>query len=134
MDWVFDDAGRPARYKDATGDCAVRAVAVALEISYHEAHPKLSKANRAWFSREKVSNGTKHWATEDVLRAAGWEEVWLGHPVRLRVEELEITGRVVVFVPEHMVALIDGTVHDVWDSRREPILSAWRAARPSFRY
>jgi hypothetical protein len=64
--------------RNLPSDCATRALAIAFGWSYNEARQQLTKANRKWFSRKKVVDGAKHWAVEDVLKDAGWEEIYLG--------------------------------------------------------
>lgn len=128
--WVATDGGRAeAGFKGTTGDCAVRAIAVAAGLPYREAYD-LVNAHCAKERPSKRRRGTSsartgvHTVTmHRIMAALGW--VWTptmgigsGCTVHLCAEELP-PGRLIARVSKHYVAVVDGVVHDTYDSRRE---------------
>jgi len=143
--WVFDDGGRAsAGFRGQTRDCFVRAVSIASRRPYREVYDfvnavrrelrrgevasrraaaklrrRASLALRLGDARRGVSNPLFH----EVMHRMGW--VWKatmqygkGCTTHLRADELP-GGRLVVRVSKHMVALIDGVMHDTHDPSRE---------------
>jgi hypothetical protein len=51
------------------------------------------------------------------LESIGWRHTPVRGRMRLRADELP-TGRLIVEVHRHLVAVIDGVIHDTWDSGR----------------
>lgn len=133
MTWIFDDGGRAAAgYKGSTGDCVTRAIAIATGLPYQAVYDALnveSQANplRSRGSRKRVRNSSartgvfrKH--SDRFLADLGW--VWTptmtigsGCQVHLRADELP-SGRLICKVSKHLVAVIDGVIHDTHDPSR----------------
>jgi hypothetical protein len=130
--WVRTDGGRRATgYHHVRGGCVPRAIAIATRKSYREVHDALVAAtlhyvkthrNRipGWIKRSRNRRGfdPAYGSYKEVyapyLESIGWrfaptEEC----KVRLRADELP-SGRLVVEVHGHLVAVIDGTIHDTW--------------------
>ena len=137
--WVQDDGGRQAAgFKGSTGDCVVRAIAIACELPYAEVYDALHEATlgrraaapqartslRRSRPRSRQPTHRRHRRVYDrYLADRGW--VWtptmkIGHgcTVHLRAEELP-RGRLIVRVSRHMCAVIDGVIHDTHDPSRE---------------
>jgi hypothetical protein len=56
------------------------------------------------------------WRTDNYLKSLGWQ--WTeANEVHLRADELP-AGRLIVAIPEHLVAVIDGVIHDTFDCFR----------------
>lgn len=123
MKFVYSDGGREeAGFKGRTGDCGVRAVAIASQRPYKEVYKELTEV----CSREKPSKqrrGTSHPRTgihvhtmKEYLASQGWEWVatmgiGTGCKVHLRADELP-AGPLVVRVSRHFVAVVDGVAFD----------------------
>ncbi len=135
MTWVYDDGGRSAAgFKGKTGDCVCRAIAIATEKPYKEIYDLINeygKAERANLKRRgNAHNGHRSDARTGVYKETirkimarlGWKwkatmSIGSGCTVHLRKEELP-SGRIVCNLSRHSVAVIDGVVHDTYDSTR----------------
>jgi hypothetical protein len=131
MKFVYDDGGRAAAgYKGEARDCVCRAVAIACELPYQAAYDlinqwdckqgrKTRKTGRTSAARSGVYKGTQH----ALMTHLGWTwnctmRIGQGCKVHLRDGELPM-GRLIVSVSKHLVAVIDGVVHDTHDPTRE---------------
>jgi hypothetical protein len=127
--FVIDDGGRAAAgFRGQTGDCVCRAIAIATELPYPEVYAALNGAA----DRERPRRGKKrssartgvHKATiRRYLTDLGWRwvptmQVGSGCKVHLRAAELP-GGRLIVSVSRHLVAVIDGVIHDTHDPSRD---------------
>jgi hypothetical protein len=132
MKFVYNDGGRKAAGYTGKklGDCVTRAVVIATGLPYLTVFDALShgclkerrtkgqtrKVNaahgvhtgRVWFKRYMESLGWKWTPTMGI---------GTGCRVHLRDGELPM-GRLVVSVSRHMVAVIDGVIHDTHDCSR----------------
>jgi len=131
MPFVRTDGGRAAAGFDGkTGDCVVRAVAIASERPYLEVYDALSqgmrtqrntKRGKAKSSARDGVNVNRKWF-KDYMREAGF--VWVptmtvgsGCKVHLVAGELPM-GRLVVSVSKHYTCVLDGVVHDSHNPQR----------------
>jgi hypothetical protein len=124
------DGGRAeAGFKGIAGDCGARAIAIALEIPYIDAYRELAQANKDAGGAKSARNGVAKKVFDRVLRAHGW--VWVSAPKfdgrKARYSDLP-PGRHIARMARHYAAVIDGTVHDSWDSRRKMVYGYWTAA------
>jgi hypothetical protein len=126
MRYVYSDGGRAAAgYKGHVGDCVTRAIAIAAEMPYQQVYDSLRvvmKTSRLKRDRKTPSDGVSKQAIKRYMTALGWKwtptmQIGSGCTVHLREGELPM-GRLVVSVSRHMVAVIDGVVHDNHDSTR----------------
>lgn len=126
MNWTFDDGGRAnAGYKGQTGDCVVRAIAIATRKPYQEVYSELnvlSVARKDPRGASAARTGVKKTTIRAYLASLGW--TWVptmaigsGCKVHLRDGELPV-GRLIVSVSGHIVAVIDGVIHDTFDPSR----------------
>jgi hypothetical protein len=126
--WIYDDGGRAAAgYKGSTGDCVTRAIAIAAELPYQEIYDALFAAGRGLAMRKKKysptpRNGVPKIIYDKFLREMGW--VWTptmhigsGCKIHLLADELP-SGRIICRVSKHLVAVIDGVIHDKHDCSR----------------
>lgn len=137
MRYVQDDGGRAAAgYKGKTGDCCVRAFAIASGRPYQEVYDlvnQLAQSERTGkrkrgksSSRSGVYVGTAHklayllqpkWLGDDKQPWTPTMGIGTGCKVHLRDGELPM-GRLVVNLSRHYAAVIDGVLHDDHDSSR----------------
>lgn len=136
MKWVKDDGGRAAAgFKGQTGDCVVRAIAIATETPYQQVYNELKEARYAYMLEhdDKTSrriankgtsprNGTSRNVYELYLATKGFVfkptmTIGSGCLVHLRANELP-PGRIIVRLSRHLAAVIDGVVHDTHDPSR----------------
>jgi hypothetical protein len=128
--WQYNDGGRAAAgYKGRTGDCVVRAIAIATERPYQEVYDainELGKGERTGSRKRGKSNartGVHKPTTRRYMVSLGWEwvptmTIGSGCNVHLRDDELPM-GRLVVMVSRHAVAVIDGVIHDIYEPSRD---------------
>lgn len=139
----FNDGGRNrAGYRGkAPGDCVCRAIAIATQRPYQEIYD-LIDAEGAKERTLKKRRGKKSSArtgvfkptTRRVIESLGWVwtptmQVGQGCKVHLRPDELP-PGRLIVSVSRHLVAVIDGVIHDTYDCSRggtRCVYGYWRA-------
>jgi hypothetical protein len=127
--WVFDDGGRAeAGFRGLTGDCVTRAIAIALGQPYREVYDALNhfsqheKARNAKI-RSSARTGVHRRVYDAYLKAHDWQwratmKIGSGCQVHLSANELP-PGRLIVRVSRHVVAVIDGVIHDTWDPSRD---------------
>jgi hypothetical protein len=135
MPFVQDDGGRAtAGFKGTTGDCVVRAIAIATGKPYGEVYDALNELAKRERPRPKdhpkgkrrrsSSRTGVHRATyEKYLLGLGWTwvptmQVGAGCTVHLHPAELP-SGRLVVSLSRHVAAVIDGVLHDTYDCSRD---------------
>jgi hypothetical protein len=127
--YQYDDGGRAhAGYKGTTGDCSVRAVAIAAGLPYQQVYDDLNMlANderpRGNKKRSNARTGVHRKTTSRYLERIGFEWVptmgiGTGCKVHLKADELP-SGPLVVSVSKHLAAVIDGVLHDNHDSSRD---------------
>jgi hypothetical protein len=134
--FVRHDGGRAAAgYKGQASDCVVRAIAIAAELPYAKVYEDLMEAMRR-FGQSKRSRVAKRIRDKGASPREGvYDEVWKpyveamgwrwtptmqigsGCKVHLRAGELP-GGRVIARVSKHVVAVIDGAIHDTHDCSR----------------
>jgi hypothetical protein len=132
MTYVYSDGGRAASgFKGTTGDCVVRAVAIAAGLPYSDVYDTLSRLQRSQRVTKHTRKGagslrngtyTKRKWFKDYMVGLGFEwvptmQIGTGCKVHLRGDELP-PGRLVVMLSRHACAVIDGAVHDAYDSTR----------------
>lgn len=116
--------------KNETNDCAVLALHWAAGISYNEAHAIYDRLGR------KQGEGATVWMTIEAVEKAGFK----AKTTRMRFVPLAVadwirnkmfgTGRVLVIIPDHVFAVVDGEVIDsVPLDTRTPVLGVIRLCR-----
>lgn len=127
MEWIYNDGGRAeAGYKGLTGDCVCRAIAIAAERPYQEVYDLINeyaKQERTGKRKKDISNArTGVYKTTIRKVMAHYNFKWVptmligqGCKVHLIADELP-AGRLVVSISGHEVAVIDGVIHDTYNS------------------
>ena len=128
--YIETDGGRAAAgFKGRTGDCGVRAMAVALGLDYKACYQELAQAHKERTGKKTARNGIYKETFSEVLSRHGW--VW--HPApkfdgrKARASDMP-KGKVIVRMSKHFAAVIDGTVHDSWNSTHKMVYGFWAAA------
>lgn len=125
-DFKYDDGGREAAGYTTGGykrrDCVVRAIAIATERDYQEIYDMVieyAKAERPRGKKKRSTpyNGVQTRTIRRLMGDLGWRwiptmNIGSGCKVHLRADELP-PGRLVVSVSKHVVAVIDGVIHDL---------------------
>ena len=133
-----DDGGRAdAGFKGHTGDCVVRAIAIATQQPYRLVYDDLHEtalADRVLMARLELRygaqarrhasprSGVHRRAYDAYMTSQGWlwqptMRVGSGCQVHLVASELP-AGRLVARLSGHMCAVIDGVIHDLYDPSR----------------
>jgi hypothetical protein len=148
--FVYDDGGRKAAgYKGRADDCVCRAIAIATHKPYREVYAALRDRNRDYAStrRGRVAerlqergasprDGVFREVSRPYLEELGWTwtptmKIGAGCTVHLRADELP-RGRLIVKCSRHLVAVIDGVIHDTFDCSRAGtrcVYGYWRRDR-----
>lgn len=149
MSFHYNDGGRKAAgFRGEAGDCVTRAIAIAMQRPYVDVYAAINEAAKderyrggkvALMAATGRGSSARKGVLKDtwkrLLRQSGW--VWTptmsigsGCRVHLRSEELP-TGRLIVSCSRHLVAVIDGVIHDTHDSTRggkRCVYGYWRQA------
>jgi hypothetical protein len=130
LKFQFHDGGRlQAGYKGQTRDCVARAIAIATELPYQQVYDMINEfalTEKTGKRKTSVSNARKGVykdTTRKIMSSLGWEwiptmQIGQGCKVHLRADELP-SGRIIVKVSKHCVAVIDHTLYDTYDCTRE---------------
>ena len=123
MAWEYYNPN-PVR-SDGVGDCAVRAIAKALDISWEEAYMKLSING---FLMGDLPNSDTVWGS--VLRMEGYvrETVPNTCPDCYTLAEFAVDNPKGVFVVksnEHVATVVDGVLYDAWNSEQKIPIYYW---------
>jgi hypothetical protein len=129
IDFIYNDGGRKtAGYQGDTGDCVARAIAIATNKPYQEIYDlinKFAEQERKSKKRSKKSSartGVHKNTIKKIMEhfGASWTPtmaIGSGCKVHLRKSELP-NGRIVVSLSKHLTAVIDGVIHDTYDTSR----------------
>jgi hypothetical protein len=98
------------------GDCVARAIAIATDKPYREVYDELTALG--WCERYETYTPD----AREYINGLGWHwtptrAISSSRKVHLRADELPL-GRLIVYVAQHLVAVIDGVIHDTYDSSR----------------
>jgi len=110
----YNDGGRAkAGHHGKTGDCQVRAVAIATGLPYNIAYALLAPYQ---YENDQAMGGYK-----EVLTSLGWTR----HPGRHKGKTTHLTagelpsGTIVAQVSQHVCAVKNGVIHDIYDPSRD---------------
>ncbi len=134
IDYIYDDGGRAdAGYKGLTSDCVTRAIAIATELPYQSVYDALyglireptvsSPAAIRKLKNSSPRTGVYRQTYDRFLKDLGWTwvptmQIGSGCRVHLREDELP-DGKIICKVSRHLVAVVDGVLHDTHDSSRD---------------
>ena len=130
MEFDYDDGGRSAAgFRGDTGDCGVRALAIAAGVPYKQVYDRIAelgkreRTGKRKSSRSHPRTGTYRKTFDRVAQELGF--VWnatmgigTGCRVHLRADELP-SGRIIVALSKHYAAVINGVLHDTYDCSRD---------------
>lgn len=124
MSWLYYNPN-PVRSDGGVGDCAVRAVAKALDLTWEQAYVKLSING---YLMGDMPNSDIVWAS--ALRAEGFvrEVVPNTCPDCYTVEEFCLDNPRGIFViksDNHVATVVDGTLFDSWNSEKKIPIYYW---------
>jgi len=136
QNFIFNDGGRSeAGFKGFTGDCGVRAVAIATEKPYSEVYNELAKENKLYsescndrIARYIIRNGPspRKGIFQEIMKSyltkRGWTwvptmKIGQGCKVHLKADELP-RGRLIVRLSRHYTAIVDGVINDTYEDAR----------------
>ena len=134
MEWIYDDGGR-AGDRNELADCVTRSIAIAAQLDYDAVYERVVEltsdfcyedgsayADRGHGLLDGPSyTGVPTEAVEEYLTELGF--TW--HRCGLGDDPVPTTGRLIVEMPGHYTAVIDGVVHDTWDCRGQPVEGYW---------
>lgn len=132
MKFVLNDGGRHmSGFEGSTGDCVVRAVAIATEQNYEDVYnalgegcrvQRLTKRSRKMASARNGVNTTRKWF-KDYMAALGWKwtpTMLVGQGCKVHLTDGELpNGRLIVSVSGHYTTVLDGVIHDTFDPQRK---------------
>jgi hypothetical protein len=126
-DFYYNDGGRvESGRRGIAGDCAVRAMAIALDLDYDACYKEIAQANKDNGRAKSVRHGVMKDVYGAVLKRHGW--VWHSAPkfkgVKARAEDMP-DGVVIARQARHFVAVIDGAVHDIWNCSHKMVYGYW---------
>ncbi len=120
MKFVLNDGGRAAAgFKGRTGDCVTRAISIATGMDYTTVYQSLNSEA----GKPVARTGVPKKISKAYMAKLGWDWVptmgiGTGCRVHLRPGDLPASGRLIVCLSRHWVAVIDGEVHDTYDPTR----------------
>jgi hypothetical protein len=128
MAYVFNDGGKAATgRKGKSGDCVARAIAIANGIDYEAVYAMLARLSAAQGGKRSARNGVEHVVSRAALTDLGW--AWVPAPKfvgrKARCADLAGKGTVIAKQAKHLVAVIDGTPHDIFDSSTKMVYGYW---------
>jgi len=141
MKFIYNDGGRAAAgYKGSAGDCVTRAIAIATGKPYQEVYEQLFESikNFAATSRSRSAklaargggargttprNGVSKTVIRRYLESLGWAwtpTMGIGTGCKVHLHDGELpSGKLIVSVSKHLVAVINGEIHDTHNPQRE---------------
>lgn len=122
LGYVYDDGGRSKYYKaKGVRDCVVRAWAIATDTDYKEMYNLFKSV-----AGETPRNGVAKPVIRRVGVKLGWKwiptmKIGSGCKYHLNADDLSFVKdkTIIAHTARHCVAVVNGVVHDIWDSRME---------------
>jgi hypothetical protein len=127
--FIYDDGGRSKYFKGSTGDCAARAMAIALNLDYKDCYNELAEQHKASTGKKTARDGIFKEDFNKVMERHGW--VWHSAPKftgRKAYHDDMPKGAVIARMAHHYAAVIDGVVYDSWDSSAKMVYGYWAKA------
>ena len=128
MSYIHNDGGRSRYFKGTAGDCAARAMAIATGIDYKDCYDELARAHAARTGKRTARNGIYKDDFSLVLKRHGW--TWNSAPklTGRKARASDLTGTVIARMAKHYAAVIDGQVHDIFNSSHKMVYGYWSKA------
>ena len=119
MPWHHNDGGRSKYFKGTdAGDCVVRSLAICTGRDYKEIYDELLALTGESPRNGVLAHKTLNYFPKQGLVWTPTMKIGQGCTVLLCEDELP-AGRLICKVSKHMVAVIDGVVHDTYDCTRD---------------
>lgn len=117
MKFVYNDGGRSKYFKGHTGDCVIRAIAIATGKDYKEIYDDIFK-----LSGDSPRKGVEPKYCQKYLKDLGWEWVatmGIGTGCQIHLNEDEIPdGTIIVRLSRHIACVKDKVLQDIYDCSR----------------
>jgi hypothetical protein len=131
MAYVFNDGGKAATgRKGKSGDCAVRAVAIATGTDYETAYRMMADEAASFGYKKSARDGIHIQVMTAVLKKFDW--AWVAAPKvagrKARCADLADKGTVIARQAKHFVAVVDGMPHDIFDCSDRMVYGYWAKA------
>lgn len=126
MTRLYESVNAVGRSKGERSDCGVIAISIICEVSYDKAYKALERAGRK--DRCRVYEGQ----LQGALNRLGYRIVQVTHksemskPRTTKTIEQETGGRCLVFIANHVAALVEGTLHDWSIERNKRVTHYWK--------
>ncbi len=125
--YKFNDGGKSATTLKGNSDCGVRAVAIACQLDYMTARHLLKEfSNKGKLGSRAISSGIYKEDMSETLSSLGW--TWKSAPKfegrKARYSDLP-SGRHIARMSKHYAAVVDGVLHDSWDSSEKMVYGYW---------
>lgn len=125
-DYIYDDGGRHKYFrmkykKDRTGDCVVRALAIATQEDYQDVRLELWEDS---FETGSMPNSKTTY--ERFLKKRGFVKEAKIKGYCLGQYPVSHNETYVVSLAHHLVCLDEGLVRDIWDCRSKYPYCTWR--------
>lgn len=122
MRFIYDDGGHDTYAPHATGDCAIRAISVVTGKDYRDVKSDVLETAKYEKGRSKRSDGetyTRLATVRSVMSWYGWKFVDSRKKPLAFTEENWGDRTYMLWVPWHFTAVIDGAIHDTFDSSKQ---------------
>ena len=136
LEFKYDDGGRShAGYKGVAGDCVVRSIAIATNLSYKKVYEDLYQANEIFRTTSKTKlarslkqkNDSPRMGTHGVvlkkyLLQLGWKwtpTMFIGQGCKTHLKKSELpNGTLIISCSKHITVVKEGILHDTYDCSR----------------
>ena len=136
MEFNYNRGGYTRGSGKHRGDCVPRAITIATQLPYETVYEELKKRTTEWWNnsntretrdrkpeRYKPHFGTYKKVYTPYLEELGWKwqptmGIGTGCKVHLKASELP-KGRIICRLSKHLVAVVDGVVHDTYNPSRD---------------
>jgi|TARA_B110000444_G_scaffold35636_1_gene31138 hypothetical protein len=136
LKFKYDDGGRSnAGYKGVAGDCVVRSIAIAANLSYKKVYEDLYQANEIFRTTSKTKlarslkqkndsprMGTHRVVLKKYLLQLGWKwtpTMFIGQGCKIHLKKNELPdGTLIVSCSKHITVVKEGILHDTYDCSR----------------
>ena len=118
--FVYDDGGRAdAGYRGKTGDCVIRATAIATGLEYEKLYKKFARLNKKRYGIATGRQGVAKKDYEPVLESLGFvkRSRQKGSKWETFTQAYQYYGDCIIVFPHHMAAIVDGNLRDTEDWR-----------------
>ena len=127
MSIKYTDAGRSEAGYKGKKDCGIRAVVIATGMAYKDAQKLLRKhAKNGRKGKGSISNGIFKEDFNSALEELGFK--WFSAPKfdGRKARYSDIDGVAILRMSKHYVTVVDGVLHDSFDSRHKMVYGYWK--------